>query len=129
MATEGVDVTDPACPLYPDVHTRPVNNVIECILYNHDLFTIKPGNHQNIFSECEISTSAESTRIAAAQTSLISELRALLSKGKYAIVRGWYPDSPTTWNKESIAAFKGNLNQDVQYQGKPPQCSSSNPFP
>lgn len=128
MATKGIDVTDPTRPLYPDIHVQPVDDVVECIIYNADLFAIESGNGLNIFSDCEAGHSTDTARIAAAQDSLISELRALLAKGKYAIVRGWYPDLQTSWTKESIRAFKGNLDQDVQYQGESTGLFPFQPF-
>lgn len=37
--------------------------------------------------------------------------------GMYVLIRSWYPDLHTTWSPKSVAAYKGSLDQKIQYLG------------
>jgi hypothetical protein len=47
----------------------------------------------------------------------MAELERNLAAGRTVVVRGWHPNSKITWVADSIAKFKGSMDQKIEYQG------------
>jgi hypothetical protein len=119
MAKEGIDVSDPDHPIYPDVSSFIVNDVVAGLAYNTRLFRFDPDSPDMLKSTSK-SAGDQGDRVAQAHHTFVQRLRELLGRGMSVLVRGWEPDERLTWNVESVETFKGSADQMIEYQGEIP---------
>lgn len=116
----GTDVTDPDHPI--SAHgSGIVNDVVTLLHYDDRLLQCDP-DAMNLLRPVDGLESSHTAQALVAHERLMKDLRLCMAKGKYALIRGWHPDLPATWNAQSVLAFKGSVTQQVQYHG---MCSDN----
>lgn len=119
MARRAVDASDPDNPLCPPgVRPIAISKFLVAVLYHPEDYAPEP-----VSLECLLFGSGHAQRVAekgARLNAFVSDLRKNLAKGVYILVRGWKPAFEVGWDEAAVEAFKGSLQQPVQYQGQSP---------
>lgn len=119
MAHHAIDASDPDHPLFPSgTRVIKVSSYIVALLYHPDDYGPETTSIDSLlFGSGHAQRIAEK---AARLNDLVKTLRLYLAKGVYVLIRGWKPAFEAGWDKAAVQAFKGSLQQPVQYQGKCP---------
>jgi len=48
----------------------------------------------------------------------LNDMQGHMSCGRSVAVRGWRPNTTTSWDVSSVSKLKGSTDQQIQYQGK-----------
>lgn len=119
MSQFAVDASDPDHPLSPpDAAVIEVSTYLVAVLYHPDDYS-----PDSVSIDSLLFGSGHAQRLAqkgARLNAFVSALRKNLAKGVYVLVRGWKPAFEAGWDEAAVEAFKGSLQQPIQYQGESP---------
>lgn len=117
LADNSIDVSDPNQPTFPrGIKQIDVSKYVVALLYNPDDFSPTEISLASVLcGDHHVSCVSNRAKILNA---LVDTIRLHFAQGHYVIIRGWKPAFDTAWDDAAVEAFKGTLQQPVEYQGE-----------